>query len=146
MDTFITRHVGEKGRIQIPKQLLLLRQEARSSTNDEFEMALLPGQLSKFPEKDFSQLDLESKIAYKALMVFLLDCTSPNKQKRLQSIAEMYIWMNNDSRRARFEPGPDGFEYSFAYWCEQLDVDEGYMRRKLKEFLTKNVKAVKIGG
>ncbi len=138
LDTFITR--GGK-RIQLPT---FLRQERRSLETDEFEMTLLPFQVSRQANKDYDELPLESQIAYKALMIFILDVTSPNKERRLESISEMYQWMNNDARRARFLPGEDGFEYTFENWCENLDVDSGYMRRKLRGFLAQNTKAVKV--
>lgn len=136
--TFITR--GGK-RIQLPT---FLRQERRPQAEDEFEMTLLPFQVSRQANRDYDELPLEGQIAYKALMIFILDVTSPNRERRLQSISEMYQWMNNDARRAKFAPGDDGFEYTFENWCENLDVDSGYMRRKLRSFLTKSTKAVKM--
>lgn len=136
--TFITR--GGK-RIQLPT---FLRQERRPYAEDEFEMTLLPFQVSRQANRDYDELPLEGQIAYKALMIFILDVTSPNRERRLASISEMYQWMNNDARRAKFTPGLEGFEYTFEYWCENLDVDSGYMRRKLRSFLTKSTKAVKM--
>ena len=131
-----------RGAIFLPT---FLRQERkRFAEPDEFEMTLLPWQVSKQPNKDFDELSLESQIAYKKLMRDILDVTIPVREKRLQYIAEMYLWMQNDARRAKCYPGLDGFEYRFDYWCEQLDVDEGYMRRKLREFLRKATKAVKM--
>jgi hypothetical protein len=131
------------GTLMLPTKL---RQERRRlEIEDEFEMTLLPWQVSKQPNKDYDELSLEGQIAYKKLMRDILDVTAvENKEKRLRYIAEMYQWINNDARRAKTFPGDEGFEYTFEYWCEQLDVDEGYMRRKLREFLRNATKEVKI--
>lgn len=62
----------------------------------------------------------------------MFDCARQrDPRKRGKAILEVAAWIENDARGARFQAGPDGFEYTFEFWCESLGVDEGAMRRHL---------------
>lgn len=119
---------------------------------DDWETAMLPGQFRSKPNKGWEERCAEEKLAWAFLERLLLDITGVAQEgmsaaskarrqlRQARAIAETYLWMNNDLRWAEED---DSFEYPFDYWCELLEIDEGYMKRGLKRLLVKSSKDLK---
>ena len=127
---------------------------------DEWDLAIMPSQFRYPSTIDYAGKTPEQKLAWALLERNLLDICGINwtvghnynqyqrengakTRIRLKAITEIYLWMNNDARRAKIQSGPDGFIYSFDHWCELLDVDCDYMRRGLRKLLKEQTKDAK---
>jgi len=77
----------------------------------------------------------DEKLAWRFLLRLIWDTKRGPRKMRRGYVAEVLRWMEDDAREARYYAGDEGFEYTFGWWCDVLGVDEGYMKRKMEDFL-----------
>ncbi len=121
---------------------LALLRVASPKEDDDWDMTLLPGQLSREASREYGSAD--ERIAFALLSLCVRECAGfrgtgkgsrATPQQQLKAIEEMRSWMADDASAARYRPGRDGFEYTFTGWCEILGVDDGYMKRGFEKRL-----------
>lgn len=79
------------------------------------------------PERfDLSDKSPEEKLAWKVLLRIVWDLRRGPLTRRQKARTEVLAWLANDG----------DFEYSFELFAESLQIDEGYFRRKLREFVS----------
>lgn len=81
---------------------------------------------ASLPERfDLSDKSPEEKLAWKVLLRIVWDVRRGPLRRRERAKAETLRWLASDG----------DFVYPFETFAESLGIDEGYFRRKLREFI-----------
>jgi hypothetical protein len=84
---------------------------------------------------DFEPKTPDEKMAWKLLYINMSECLCGKSKNRLIAIDEIENWMTA-KKRVKKEIVPFDYDYTFALWCEYLNVDEDYMREGMARFLS----------
>ncbi|MDE2233244.1 MAG: hypothetical protein KGJ90_03905 [Patescibacteria group bacterium] len=97
------------------------------STLIETPEVLLPSQWRDLHEH-ICQETPERRIAWRLLALNLSDIFVGKPRRRLRNIKEIRKWIDGVKN---FD-----FHYPFEHWCNALDLDESWAKRKMNELLT----------
>lgn len=124
-----TDHLHSKA-ILVPRELAFKKRFC----DEEWDYAPTMAQWNR--TADDPPRSIEQLIARRLLRQNVADIVIGPPQRRLAYIEEIRAWM---------APGADAIAWSWDYWCEQLDWDPDFMRRKWTPFLDKcEVKAKEL--